>query len=169
MKRLKKILLIILIAGIALSCVFLAIQTNQGEIWIFGFEEDAEISEVFICKGPDENGQPTEVQDEFTPQQWEEIYLCAFVIPKDQATITVYWIYNSDGRSFASNEMIRIYEPQYLYFSLKEAIENVEFPNYFEEEIQTKKFPTGTYYSLIEQNRRQSIKSYFFLKDIVND
>lgn len=123
------------------------------KIFFFGPEEIATIGDAYICKGPDENGNPTKPVDKFKRTDWEQIYLCVYVIPKKQATLDGYWIFNKDGRSFANGPLVRIKESQYLYFSLSSALEEGNKAYYFNQELKTRDFPPGEYSVLLRQVR----------------
>lgn len=147
--------------GLIFICIIgfgIYINTN----WMFfGPEETVQFGEAFMCRGPDENGNPTEAVEKFSRTDWEEIYLCVYAVPDVQATLDAYWIYNKDGRAFAFGSLIRIYESQYLYFPFQEAVEAGNKTYYFQQELQNRDFPPGEYSVLIKQIRAKVLTVNF--------
>jgi len=126
---------------------------NWNKITWYGSENPVEFSEAFLCRGPNKDGNPTEAVVKFSRNEWDEIYLCVYAIPNEQATLRPHWIYNKDGRSFSYGNIIRIYESQYLYFSLKESLEFHTTKYYFQDEIEYRDFPPGKYSAILVQIR----------------
>lgn len=132
--------------------------------WVYvGPEELVLVERAFMCRGPDKDGNPTAAVEEFSRTDWEEIYLCVYVVPEGQATLWTFWIYNKDGRAFANGSLVRIYESQYLFFSFRDAVEEGNKAYYFQEELESREFPTGEYSALLKQIRTPLITVDFDL------
>ena len=96
---------------ILLICYSIYVIINwDDKIFFYGREEPVEIQEAFMCNGPDEEGKPTEEVTKFSKSDLGEIYFCVEVAITKQATLDAYWIYNDDGRAFASGPLIRIFK-----------------------------------------------------------
>ena len=127
---------------------------------------DVQITEIFLCEGLDENGQPINRFSRGNSDAWVKIHVCAFVSTIEPATLNADWYFQEINAPFAWGDVKEtVFHDRYIAFSLEESVNTTkEVPwekKYLGEEILAGYLPEGEYQIKIYQARNELISFSF--------
>jgi hypothetical protein len=132
---------------------------------------DVRVTEIFLCEGLDEAGQPRNLLEVGKSNEWETINLCVFVTTTEPSSLSAYWIYEDKLEFTGWGVYEHAYNEEYVAFSLAEAVactmnaSDLAFPNYLADEMEAGYIPAGQYHVEIHQGRRIVDEFSFFVEN----
>ena len=121
------------------------------------YSAEVQFDEKYLCAGPDENGEPLDIDETFSGKDLKKIYFCGYVQTSEPILLSAYWIPRDETTAFVWNPGIEIEQSGYIYFSLIDAIQYTDklpFGNYYKEYTDEGFIPLGEYQVVIEQARK---------------